>query len=247
MAEESQDQLFHATLYEHLLDRGLDEQLLALRTPHLRTFLSSEPLTLQKCELLWQYYVKISDHSAAAFALAGLAQSEEFGLTLFQRVEYLSLAVSNAKSAGSARATDEDFISAMIEMEEKLEVAQVQVELYRSISELTELDKEDREALLADLDNRLLDISALYRGFAEPYNLYDIKIRIFDVSDHQDPDLVRDTWQALLDSVHDKAAGPQQHEQVATAIIDLSRRFLPSEVACPVGEYLATGPQRTAC
>jgi len=42
-------------------------------------------------------------------------------------------------------------------------------------------------------------LSQLYRDFAEPENMYEVQLMIFHVSDHRDPELVRNAWQALLD------------------------------------------------
>lgn len=236
LAEDSKDELFHAALYNCLLDRQMATQLLSLRTPYIEAYLGSDPLTLEKCELLWQYHVKNGNYFSAAQVLSGLAQSDELELSLFQRVEYLSLAVSNAKSAGAALSADQNLVAVLTDIEEKLEVAQVQVELYRAISELSDLDDQQKNDLLSALDSMLLDISSLYRDFAAPLELYDAMIMIFHVSDHQDADLVKETWRAFLDFAHNSAASAQKHEAVAASIIDLGRRFFPSEAACPIGE-----------
>ena len=58
-----------------------------------------------------------------------------FDLTLDARLEYLTLAVGNAKSHPVAvGGRHEDAISFLTELEEELEVAQVQLELYHTLS-----------------------------------------------------------------------------------------------------------------
>lgn len=58
-----------------------------------------------------------------------------FDLTLDERLEYLTLAVGNAKSHPVAvGGRHEDAISFLTELEEELEVAQVQLELYHTLA-----------------------------------------------------------------------------------------------------------------
>ena len=58
-----------------------------------------------------------------------------FDLTLDKRLEYLTLAVGNAKSHPVAvGGRHEDAISFLTELEEELEVAQVQLELYHTLA-----------------------------------------------------------------------------------------------------------------
>ena len=58
-----------------------------------------------------------------------------FDLTLDERLEYLTLAVGNAKSHPvSVGGRHEDAISFLTELEEELEVAQVQLELYHTLA-----------------------------------------------------------------------------------------------------------------
>lgn len=80
-----------------------------------------------------------------------------FNLTIQKRVEYLSLAVGNAKSQyPSNRGESVEFLT---DIEEKLEVAQVQIEIYREISESTNLRNEEKGQWLAKLEGGLLTIS----------------------------------------------------------------------------------------
>lgn len=88
------DEFFHVELYEWYLSRGLTNQLLEVRpvctshstpeanlallqtrTPYLEGFLAREPTTLEKTDLLWQYYVRTSRYAAAASVLASLAET----------------------------------------------------------------------------------------------------------------------------------------------------------------------------
>lgn len=108
----------------------------------------------------------------------------------------------------------------------------------------------------------LLHALQLYREFAEPLAMLEVKLMIFHVSEHRDLELVKETWQALLDegerpslrssfcglhvdlSVHclflnlAHANGPRgcRYEGVANAVLELGKRLFPSEVAAPIGE-----------
>lgn len=132
--------------------------------------------------------MRISRYANAATILAELAEADvcvslnssaaadpaSFPLTLHKRVEYLSLAVSNAKSqlpsTTSSSAVGVEFLT---EVEEKLEVAMVQIEIYRAIEESVRIGEgengpEERRAALEKLEERLFTISevrliALYR------------------------------------------------------------------------------------
>lgn len=242
ITQQSPDPLLHEALYDFLLKSGRREQLLELRTPFLEAYLQQEPLTLEKLEMLWQCYTRRGEGASAARVLVGLAESTELELTLFQRIEYLTLASNNARSA-TAMSTNGSHgnystVSFVAEIEEKLEVAQVQVEVYRAVKELSDLDDDRKSILLEELDASLLDISTLYRDFADPLSLYDVKVLIFQVSDFRDADLVVSTWENILDRAHDEGAklngNERAYERVAAVVIELGRRFMSAEFACPV-------------
>ena len=58
-----------------------------------------------------------------------------FSLSLSQRIEYLTLAVGNAKSHPvSAGGKHESAIAFLTDLEEKLEVSQVQLEIFHTLS-----------------------------------------------------------------------------------------------------------------
>jgi nuclear pore complex protein Nup155 len=122
-----------------------------MRPSYLQAYLQCEPRTLDKYQLLWQFYVKDGQPLRAAEVLATLAESSEcvlslalcrffsalqrLPLSLSQRIEYLTLAVGNAKSHPvSAGGKHESAISFLTELEEKLEVSQVQFEIFHTLS-----------------------------------------------------------------------------------------------------------------
>jgi len=104
-----------------------------------------------KYQLLWQFYVKDGQPLRAAEILATLAESESVlflstysihgphytrsaDLALDKRLEYLTLAVGNAKSHPvTIGGRHETAISFLTDLEEKLDVAQVQLEVYNAL------------------------------------------------------------------------------------------------------------------
>ncbi|CAE6524856.1 unnamed protein product [Rhizoctonia solani] len=225
----SDDPMFHAELYDWLVSQGRTDDLLEIRTPYIEDHLISQAQRNDKWgELLWQFFVHSGQYLRAAYALQALADSET-DLDLETRIEYLSLAVSNAKShPRSEYGQHETAVEFLSDLEDKLEVAQVQLEIANLLSRkyATETDPEWRRRYEV-LTSRLLDISTLYREFAEPEDLNAMKLLILKVADRRDPQLVMSIWEAILM----EAGTPQAvQEQVST----FAMRFFPSEIAFPL-------------
>ncbi|KAJ1310495.1 hypothetical protein OPQ81_007228 [Rhizoctonia solani] len=225
----SDDPMFHAELYDWLVSQGRTDDLLEIRTPYIEDHLISQAQRNDKWgELLWQFFVHSGQYLRAAYALQALADSET-DLDLETRIEYLSLAVSNAKSHPSSEyGQHETAVEFLSDLEDKLEVAQVQLEIANLLSRKysTESDPEWRRRYEV-LTSRLLDISTLYREFAEPEDLNAMKLLILKVADRRDPQLVMSIWEAILM----EAGTPQAvQEQVST----LAMRFFPSDIAFPL-------------
>ena len=121
-----------------------------MRPPYLEAHLRRDPPSLQKFQLLWQFYVKNGQALRAAEVLGAMAESTEyemissadhdlqvvcrFDVDLDSRLEHLTLAVANAKSHPiSAGGRHETAITFLTDLEEKLDVAQVQLEIYHTL------------------------------------------------------------------------------------------------------------------
>lgn len=232
-AQASSDALFHVAMYDWLLSRQKTDELLRIRSPYVEDYLRSEPITLQRCLLLCLWYVSVGENFSAAQLYAGLAQSTELDITLEDRVEYLTKASGNAKSTFQH---SQELINFINDIDEKLEVASIQIEVYKSVQESMEIEEEQKGMLLGILNDNLLDVTQLYRDFAEPLHMHEVKLFIYHVSDHRDLDLVRMAWQALIAEAHeDSTALPEtRFEKVASVVIELGQRFYPSEVAFPI-------------
>jgi|ERR1700722_4846405 len=175
LAFASEDEMFHSTMYDWLIDRGIADELLEVRPSRhrsprmcscifqmrpafLEAHLKREPVTAAKYQLLWQFYVKDGQPLRAAEVLGTLAESmqsvvfhsdphllnnvssrDRFDLTLNTRLEYLTLAVGNAKSHPiSVSGKHETAIAFLSDLEEKLDVAQVQLEIYNTLQHISD-------------------------------------------------------------------------------------------------------------
>jgi nuclear pore complex protein Nup155 len=88
--------------------------------------------------------------------------SFSFDLSLNQRLEYLTLAVGNAKSHPvSVGGRHETAIAFLTELEEKLEVAQVQLEVYNTLQPHIDDDPHVGNRIRL-LNKKLLPVSEVY-------------------------------------------------------------------------------------
>ncbi|KAG0142966.1 hypothetical protein CROQUDRAFT_96882 [Cronartium quercuum f. sp. fusiforme G11] len=232
LALSTDDELFHYHYYDHLLSQNQTIQLLDAGTEFVESYLKVQPTTLVKADLLWQHYARQSAFFEAARILANLATDESLPLSLPRRIEYLSLAVSNAKSSPSLTSNSENggAFAFLTDLEEKLDVAQVQVEVLQNVLDLE--GGADNEAVTESLQRRLLTISELYAEVVQPLGLLDATLLIFHVSDHRDESLTETVWRAIIERAHlGKQGSVRGPEAVASKVAELGRKFYPSDIA----------------
>lgn len=140
-----------------------------------------------------------------------------FDVSLEQRLEYLTLAVGNAKSHPiSSIGQHETAIAFLTDLEEKLEVAQVQLEMFSTLLPMANDPGEDGVkvqmlgkrlfnitevccvSLISGTD-KLISFRQLYQLFAEPFDLPVMKLLIFHVSGHRDETMVRPIWNRIVE------------------------------------------------
>ncbi|KIK33719.1 hypothetical protein CY34DRAFT_813422, partial [Suillus luteus UH-Slu-Lm8-n1] len=219
LAFSSEDEMFHSTLYDWLINRGLADELFAMRPPFLEAHLKREPITVPKYQLLWQFYVKDGQPLRAAEILAVLAESDT-DLLLDKRLEYLTLAVGNAKSHPVTI--------------EKLDVAQAQLEVYNALSPHMN-DPGEAGEKIKYFSKTLLTMSELYQVYAEPFDLPVTKLLILHVSDHHDEHVVRPIWDRIFDEAIEKGADAQTNaDHIIASVALLGKRFNPSASAFPL-------------
>ncbi|KAH8915057.1 nucleoporin-domain-containing protein [Atractiella rhizophila] len=213
----SDDECFHHFLYRWYLQHNMVDQLLRVRSSFIEGFLRR----FQRWELLWQYYVENSSYLSAAIVLSHLADSEE-QYTLAARIEYLSLALANAKSQPPTPADASEVIQLVQHLEEKLEVAQVQLGIVRDLQDNQDIDLELRAERLAKLNEKLFSISELYNEFALPLDLFEMQLVIFNVAEYDEQDS-EGIYRTIFEHVKDKG-----FDAVGMKFTDLARRLYPA-------------------
>ncbi|KAJ8589192.1 nucleoporin-domain-containing protein [Rhizopogon salebrosus TDB-379] len=195
--------MFHSALCDWLIDRGLADELLAMRPPFLEPHLKREPVTVPKYQLLWQFYVKDGQPLRAAEILAAIAESDA-DLPLYKHLEYPTLAVANAKSHFvTIGGRHETAISFLTDLEEKLDVAQVQLEVYHAL--LPHLnDPGEAGQKIKHLNKTLLTMSELL---------------ILHVSEHHDEHVVHPIWDRIFDDAIEKGGDAQTNADHAIAAV----------------------------
>ncbi|KAJ1725920.1 hypothetical protein LPJ61_005547, partial [Coemansia biformis] len=231
----SDDALFQFVLYDWLLEHGQSTLLFDMPGGCVEQYLSAEPRSVEKGDMLWHYYVHSSQFHKAALVQRELACSREFDIGLAQRIEYLSLAIGNVKialdavrtgkqqgaaAAAAAASDDGDGLTALRETEDQLEVAQVQLEIQQQVQSQGHME------VVRELD-LLYTISELYDRFAYPLRLWDAMLLIFRVSNHDDRQLVTDVWTSILRTALDDAERTGLMA-VASKVTSLGPRLYPS-------------------
>ncbi|TFK41242.1 nucleoporin [Crucibulum laeve] len=240
LAFASDDEMFHSTLYDWLIGRDLADDLLEMRPTFLEAHLRRDPVTVQKYQLLWQFYVKNGQPLRAAEVLAALAESTQFDLDLESRLEYLTLAVANAKSHPiSIGGRHETAIAFLTDLEEKLDVAQVQLEIYNLLLPHVN-DAPEVANKINVLSKQLFTMTDLYQGYAVPFDIPQMKLLCLHVSEHRDENLVRPIWNQIFDEVLQEVSDAvTQSELLVSRIVPLGQRFYPSDSAFPL-RHVAT-------
>ena len=199
------DQLLHVALYQWLIENKYIDRLLNIKSQYLEEFLKrgtvQHPETMAMFDLLWKYYEKNSQYVPAAKILAKLADRHSRDLSLASRVQYLSRAVMCVKSSdgGSANRAAGELLH---QLDEKMEVARVQLQILEAVT-----GKPEAEAHIGSLNSDLLDITTLYKDWAEPYQLWECKLAILQCAGHPDQPLVNSIWTQII----------QNQEQLTTS------------------------------
>ena len=130
-----------------------------------------------------------------AFMLRGgsISNPNRLGLNLEQRIEYLSLAVTNAKSFAPLSGSDDKLAF----LEEKLDVARVQLEV---LGELRDRNIDANESpLIAALNGSLMNLTELYNEYARPFKLLESSLSILACAGYQDDALVLGLWNEIVE------------------------------------------------
>ncbi|XP_022087297.1 nuclear pore complex protein Nup155-like [Acanthaster planci] len=197
----SDDELFHVALYDWLIEKGLKDRLLQISSPYVEEYMKRATQysadSLQLMDLLWKYHEKTGNYPAAARILLKLAERHSTDVKLQQRIEYLSRAVMCAKSSNlrTSTSSEGEFLQ---ELEDKLEVARLQLQVYEAIARHSTAHPRFQEAL-SKLNVELVDITKLYGEFADVFDLSECQLAIIHCAGHYDQQLVQSLWQQIID------------------------------------------------
>ena len=189
---------FHDKLYEFLLKSSAGEMEL-LKHPSERIIKFFEKPGRER--LLWRCLARQGRNTEAAQVLIRMAELENASsgaslkLSLSDRVNYLTCAVHNAKTAVSTGNSEAGAI--LSEASDLLDVAQVQMRLRDT---LRGKDRTADTASMAEaLNGKILDLSILYNEYARPLELWESALDILNCGDHDDDSLIAFIWEKLME------------------------------------------------
>lgn len=228
---QSKDYLLHNAVYEWLLSHQMLGELLGIGEPSLGQFLNSSvnkcPEDQQLADLLWRYHERNGQHLAAAKILDRLASMESHRIALTQRIEYLGKAVMCMRSNAVGYCANNGAL--LKDLEDKMEIAQVQKFTHGALASLqgAQQDPQVQEAV-RQLNSSLFTMTDLYTKFAEPFALWECKLKILNASHHNDPLLIELVWTKILELELEKAVGGSPYEKICRLLAkveSLSREY----------------------
>ncbi|KAF9437395.1 hypothetical protein BGZ76_000868 [Entomortierella beljakovae] len=250
------DSLFHTYLYDWLLSHNRADYLLEIASPYIEEYLKQCTLLESTHDLLWRYYIKVDEFGRAAQELGRIAESTRYQLSFESRLQYLSLAVSNAKSYPVGSDPKSDNGRLLTDLEEKLEVGNIQLDIILNLKALHDertriandptfdnasrmqagQDARDLETYLQSSKSQLHDVTSLYYSYVEPLKMYDSMLAIYHVSDIDDEYHVRAAWEGFISKVFLEAVdkGRSPLTDIEVRVKDLGRRFYPSAKVTPI-------------
>ncbi|ORZ09832.1 Nup133 N terminal like-domain-containing protein [Absidia repens] len=121
----SDDKLFHYTLYQWYLiessnDSGVLTELLSMNPKYIVTFMKEYVDVFVGMDFLWQYYRRREQYYDAALYLEALA-SEKPDISTNERMEYLGLAIVNARSRDPKHVDTQEVVQLLQRLEQKME------------------------------------------------------------------------------------------------------------------------------
>lgn len=228
----SSDEMFHTKLYEWLCEKNLSSKLLEVQSPYVESFLKkkaeSDCYSTNHLDLMWRFYERRGNFFGAAQILDKLASKPCTDYELEERLAYLS----RAKGCVEAMATPGEYLR---ELEEKMEVVKIQIQVFKKLKELPESPAV--QDALTQLNYSFSDLTQLYQNYAQKFNLYDCQLAILKCGNHYDPTLIEKLWKNIIDetllSNHNESHDTQLHI-LSNRVENLGKTMMPSERFFPV-------------
>lgn len=240
---ESKDELLHVALYDWLYQRRQSDRLLQIKSPFLEAYLKRKMSTFTESvplmDLLWMFYERNGHYRAAAEILRKLTERHGTDIDLYHRLQYLSRAIICMKSCQTPLLSDGVSSGELLhELEEKMQVASIQLQLLESLQRRGGDAAEVAEAISC-LNSDLHDVTKLY-DLAERFRLPEIQLSIVATANHYDPALIENFWQKILEKVlRDAAVQPSESFRavVINKIESLGKLYISSEKYFPLSKF----------
>lgn len=249
----SDDQIAHYAFYEWFYEHQKLDKLLEIRSPHVEFYLKNKASAFgdshQMMDLLWMYYERNGNYRAAALILDKLARKHSSEIDLLKRIEYLSRAIICMKSCQSHSALmsmeDKDLKTSgelLHDLEERMEVARLQFKTLETLSQRPDSSSQPVRDAIKELNEDLLDITALYENFADRFDLPEAQLAIVYTASHNDPELVKTLWKKIMDrELASSVIKPitMRKTLLVNKITNLAKQYMPSERYLPIGKFFS--------
>ncbi|KAG5513990.1 hypothetical protein PMAC_000612 [Pneumocystis sp. 'macacae'] len=235
----SKDELFHYSLYDWYVERGMLERILNIETPYVQAYLERKSINdLDLADLLWQYHSRHGSFYEAARVLYELAQSN-FPITLGQRMEYLS------RGKGLCNCDVSLEIRPMMnklahDLQEELDVITIQDDIIQSIRGDERLSLEKKHEMIRNLDGKLIPLTELFNKYADFLGYDEICLAIFHVSDYRGKADIIECWEKIIAKENNLALSKniKAYEAISELIRRLGRKFGSSENVFPLEDLI---------
>lgn len=249
LATQSSDELFHYTLYNWLYEHNQSDKLLEIKSSYLEVYLKEKTSefndSIALMDFLWMYYERNGHFNAAAQILAKLAEQQSTDIALSKRIEYLSRAIVCMKSL-DARLMGSSFgkLNSAGEflhiLEEKMDVARIQMQLLNSIEKLPQ--SQHYEDAIRVLNSSLHNVTTLYKDFAEPFQLYECQLKILHCAGHEDLNLIENIWRNIIDKELQHIVNKEPETQknlLKNKLKELGTLYLSTDKYFPIGNMIS--------
>lgn len=233
----STDELFHTKLYEWLCEKNLSSKLLDVKSPYVESFLKKkaecDSYSTSHLDLMWRFYERRGNFFGAAQILDKLASKPCIDYGLDERLEYLC----RAKGCVEALPTPGEYLH---ELEEKMEVLRIQIQVHKKLKELPESPMV-AEAI-SQLNYSIADLTQLYQNYAQKFNFYDCQLAILKCGNHHDPSLIESLWKNIIDEIFMTTQTESQETQLhilSNRIESIGKTLMPSERFFPIQFIIA--------
>lgn len=235
---DSRDEVFQNNLYDWYISQGWEDRLLDITSPvvitYLRRRMEKDPA---HADLLWKFYAHHDNFLEAASVQLLLAKSS-FDINLEGRITYLSRARTNASIRTTSLLDSRQSRHQLLrEISDLLDVASIQAEILQRMKTDSRLTETRRPQVLQQLDGSILDVGELFNQYADLAHYYDICILIYQVADHRNAADIQNSWQSLVEQVHQRAEAAGEtpaYQAVAREVKDLGTRLRLADATFPV-------------